>query len=70
MIPSHRAEKLFDEASRLGLDGPTEDMVAEAIADAEYNIDMEHVCALQGVGLTSAADYLEKLALRRREEWK
>jgi hypothetical protein len=33
--PHARAQLLFDEAQKLGLDAPTEDMVAEAINTAE-----------------------------------
>ena len=33
--PFERAKRLFDEAERLGLQGPTEDMIAEAINTAQ-----------------------------------
>jgi len=37
MTPGQRAERLVLAAGRMGLDGPTEDMIAMAIADAEFD---------------------------------
>jgi len=35
--PEVRAKSVFDKAEELGLDGPTQEMVQEAIHDAEFN---------------------------------
>lgn len=36
-----QAKQVFDEAQKLGLDAPTEDMVAEAISAACFNAVLE-----------------------------
>lgn len=60
MNAHERAAHLFIEAEKLGLDAPTEGMVADAIHDAECSIRTGQVFDLMQGGHEKAADYLCK----------
>ncbi len=58
MNPEARAISVFEKAKRLGLEGPTEAMVQEAIHDAEFNAIMcpEFTAAQHGLPWPIASD--------------
>jgi cytochrome c-type biogenesis protein CcmH/NrfG len=55
MNAHERAAHLYDEAKKLGLDAPTEDMIADALRLAEDNVETDIVYGLKEGGFTKAA---------------
>lgn len=65
MNAHQRAAKLFTAAARDGLEGPTEEQVADAIHDAEENVWQDvHVLLLKSKH-PELSDWLEKVRDRR-----
>ncbi len=66
MNSHERAERLFTEAAKDGLDGPTEEQVADAIHDAEQSVYQDIQMALITSKHPEMADWLDKLMGRKR----
>lgn len=69
MTTHERAENLFIEAERLGMDRPSEGMIANAFCDVEANTWNEIIYELIEGGFERAAKYLENMAeLKKLDE--
>jgi len=65
MTPHERAEKLCQEAERLGLDGPTEGMIADAISSAEHETYQEISKNFRAIGYPSMSQSVDNWLQRK-----
>ncbi|MBT4814343.1 MAG: hypothetical protein HON70_01515 [Lentisphaerae bacterium] len=70
LTPQQRAEALFDQAEKLGLDAPTEDMVAEAINMAQGEAIL-HAGGMDAYNLWYGREVagIDAVTCKPREDW-
>lgn len=67
MNTHERAAKLFEKAESLGLEAPTESMMADAFGDVAYNCEMEFLGWLNQTDENLAKRFLNEIELKSIE---